>query len=201
MAAVLKAYVQRGFMTDQKSDKSKNLNGNSFDVSISSEELEQTFASSYSAEGTRKLHGEFSAVSFGSKPQKCASGDGIDDGDELIDWLQMLLEAEHAGALIMVDSLKEACDEKLIQKLEILHISEAESCQRLRRCLKRLGAIPSREVGAFHAKAMAIANMDERLQLIARGQSWVAKRLSERLPTIRQRWLYDDLQAVLKLHA
>ncbi|WP_336847841.1 DUF6306 domain-containing protein [Pseudomonas juntendi] len=133
-------------------------------------------------------------------PFKSPSDDGIEDGNDLIDWLQMLLEAEHAGALIMVDSLKEARDEALILQLEALHVSEAASCQRLRRSLKRLGAVPSKKVSDFHAKTMIIADMDERLMFIARGQRWVAKRIEEKLPTISQRWLYEELKAVLTLH-
>ncbi|QUN70463.1 dioxygenase [Pseudomonas sp. JS425] len=112
----------------------------------------------------------------------------------------MLLEAEHAGALIMVDSLKEARNEVLIRQLEALHVSEAASCQRLRRSLKRLGAVPSKKISDFHAKTMIISDMDERLMFIARGQHWVAKRIKERLPTISQRWLYEELKAVLTLH-
>lgn len=131
----------------------------------------------------------------GSSPEANA-----DQNNELITWLQMLLEAEHAGALIMVDSLKEAHSADLAHKLEELHLSEAESCQRLRRCLKRLGAIPSRKTGDFHNKAMAVEDIHERLTFIARGQRWVAKRLLERLPTIQDPWLHDELSAVLKLH-
>ncbi|WP_325950275.1 DUF6306 domain-containing protein [Pseudomonas putida] len=133
-------------------------------------------------------------------PHKCRPSDGIEDGNDLIAWLQMLLEAEHAGALIMVDSLKEARSEALIRQLETLHFSEAASCQRLRRSLKRLGAVPSKKVSEFHAKTMIISDMDERLMFIARGQRWVAKRIEERLPSISQRWLYEELKAVLTLH-
>lgn len=133
-------------------------------------------------------------------PFKSPSNDGIEDCNDLIDWLQMLLEAEHAGALIMVDSLKEARDEALILQLEALHVSEAASCQRLRRSLKRLGAVLSKKVSDFHAKTMIIADMDERLIFIARGQRWVAKRIEEKLPTISQHWLYEELKAVLTLH-
>lgn len=133
-------------------------------------------------------------------PHKCRSREGIEDGNDLIEWLQMLLEAEHAGALIMIDSLKEARSEALIRQLETLHFSEAASCQRLRRSLKRLGAVPSKKVSEFHAKTMIISDMDERLMFIARGQRWVAKRIEERLPTISQRWLYEELKAVLTLH-
>ncbi|MDZ4019265.1 hypothetical protein PssiTeo3_26160 [Pseudomonas sichuanensis] len=100
----------------------------------------------------------------------------------------------------MVDSLKEARSEALIQQLESLHISEAASCQKLRRSLKRLGAIPSKKVSEFYAKTMIISDMQERLLFVARGQQWVAKRISEKLPTITQRWLHEELTAVLDLH-
>jgi len=132
-----------------------------------------------------------------STPQTCPI---CDNDNDLVDWLQMLLEAEHAGALIMVDSLKETRSESLTQRLEALHISEAVSCQRLRLSLKRLGAVPSKRVSDFYAKAMAIVDIDERLEFISRGQRWVARRLEEKLPTITQSWLRQELNAVLKLH-
>ena len=149
-------------------------------------------------QGFATQQGAFESPAMGAF--KSSSDDGIEDGNDLIDWLQMLLEAEHAGALIMVDSLKEARNEVLIRQLEALHVSEAASCQRLRRSLKRLGAVPSKKISDFHAKTMIISDMDERLMFIARGQHWVAKRIKERLPTISQRWLYEELKAVLTLH-
>ncbi|MHB9797400.1 nitronate monooxygenase [Pseudomonas sp. MT3] len=119
---------------------------------------------------------------------------------DLIDWLQELLRAERAGARVMQDSSRQTEDPQLLRRLHELHLGEAESCRRLRRSLERLGAEPGHELGAFHAKAMSIDDLAERLRFIARGQRWVARRLAERLPHIRQAWLREELRAVLRLH-
>ncbi|MNH42552.1 hypothetical protein D3C79_1042740 [compost metagenome] len=81
-----------------------------------------------------------------------------------------------------------------------MHYGEAESCRRLRHCLERLDAKPGAGIGEFYAKAMAIADLHERLQFIARGQHWVARQLSARLPQIEQPWLRKELEVVLQLH-
>ncbi|MBO3273675.1 nitronate monooxygenase [Pseudomonas schmalbachii] len=123
-----------------------------------------------------------------------------DSEADLVDWLQELLRAERAGARVMVDSAAQTEDPQLLDRLHVLHRGEAESCRRLRRSIEYLGAEPCRELGAFHARAMAIDDLAERLQFIARGQRWVARRLSERLPHIRQAWLRQELKEVLRLH-
>ncbi|MBH3434312.1 nitronate monooxygenase [Pseudomonas citronellolis] len=125
---------------------------------------------------------------------------GGDEDADLVDWLQELLSAERAGARVMLDSARQTEDPRLLERLHALHQGEAESCRRLRRSLQRLGAEPGRELGAFHAKAMAIEEMAERLRFVARGQRWVARRLAQRLPRIRQAWLREELRAVLRLH-
>lgn len=118
----------------------------------------------------------------------------------LIEWLQELLRAERAGARLMLDSARQTLDPTLLQRLRELHRDEAESCRRLRLCLLGLGAEPGHEVGDFYQKAMAIDDLTERLRLIARGQRWVARQLTERLQHIRQPWLRRELQHVLRLH-
>ncbi|MNO47611.1 Nitronate monooxygenase [compost metagenome] len=119
---------------------------------------------------------------------------------ELIDWLQELLRAERAGARLMLDSARQTDDPALLQRFAGLHRGEAESCRRLLHCLQRLGAQPEPGIGEFHAKAMAIDDLAERLDFIARGQRWVARQLSGRLPQLRQPWLRHELQQVLHLH-
>ncbi|MDR2308466.1 MAG: ferritin-like domain-containing protein [Paucimonas sp.] len=119
---------------------------------------------------------------------------------ELIDWLRMLLRAERAGARLMLDTARQTDDPELLARLEHLHHGEAESCRRLRHCLERLEVAPGQGMGEFHGKAMAIADLDERLLFIARGQRWVARQIRERLPTLAQPWLRDELAVVLHLH-
>ncbi|MFV3380370.1 DUF892 family protein [Pseudomonas sp. NY15354] len=135
-------------------------------------------------------------MSYACEPQNPATP----PADDLIDWLRMLMRAERAGARLMLDSACQTRDPALLQRLEQLHHGEAESCRRLRNCLERLDAKPGAGMGDFHAKAMAIADLHERLQFIARGQRWVARQLQARLPSITQPWLRQELEVVLRLH-
>lgn len=129
-----------------------------------------------------------------------SQGPTVSPSDDLIDWLRMLMRAERAGARLMLDSARQTNDPLLLQRLEQLHHGEAESCRRLRNCLERLDAKPGGGMGEFYGKAMAIADLHERLLFIARGQRWVARQLQARLPSIEQPWLRQELQVVLGLH-
>jgi nitronate monooxygenase len=118
----------------------------------------------------------------------------------LVPVLQELLSAERAGARIAASSLREAKTNVQREFLEQLHRGEADSCRRLRLCLTHLGVEPGREVGAFYEKCMAIANLEERFVLVAKGQSWVAKKIRENLPDCCDELLRRELAAVLQTH-
>lgn len=119
---------------------------------------------------------------------------------DLVEWMQTLMRAERAGARVMLDSLRQSDEPAVLRRLEQLHLGEAESCRRLRVCLERLGALPDRGIGEFHASAMAIEDLELRFDFIARGQRWVARQISQRLPEIKEPWLREELGAVLRLH-
>jgi Domain of unknown function (DUF6306) len=66
--------------------------------------------------------------------------------------------------------------------------------------LARLGAVPSIRVGDFHQKAMAIADLGERIAFLNRGQGWVVRKLREALPRVRDDRLHADLADMLRSH-
>lgn len=119
---------------------------------------------------------------------------------ELADALNELLSAERAGARVAAFSLKQAGEERQRRLLEEIHRGEADSCRRLRRCLLHLGAEPTRAFGAFYEKCMAIADLDERLALVDRGQRWVIRKLGELLPRIDDPLVRRELEAMLETH-
>lgn len=120
--------------------------------------------------------------------------------DALVDALNALLSAELAGAKVAVESLREVADGPQKTLLDQVHYGEADSCRRLRHCLKHLGAEPTREVGAFHAKAMAIKDLGERLAFVDRGQRWVIRKVGELLATPLDAPVREELEAVLRTH-
>lgn len=62
------------------------------------------------------------------------------------------------------------------------------------------GGEPSTATGAFHAKAMAITDLRERLAFLNRGQAWVVRRLQALLPRLGDTAIREDLAAMLAGH-
>ena len=117
--------------------------------------------------------------------------------DEL---LQTLISAERAGVHVASASLRECTDPALKPLLERILAGEGESCRRLLVCLKHLGVEPNRETGSFYDKAMAIADMQQRLAFIDRGQQWVIRKLREHLPQCDDPLVRGELEEVLRIH-
>jgi nitronate monooxygenase len=63
-----------------------------------------------------------------------------------------------------------------------------------------LGGDPSRQVGAFYGKTMAIADMQERLAFLNRGQSWGVRKLRDILPRIDDVPLRTEIFEMLRAH-
>ncbi|SDS40645.1 DUF6306 domain-containing protein [Pseudomonas oryzae] len=114
--------------------------------------------------------------------------------------LQTLISAERAGVQVASASLRECTGPSLKPLLERILAGEGESCRRLLTCMKHLDVEPNRETGSFHDKAMAIADMQQRLAFIDRGQQWVIRKLREHLPQCSDPLVRDELEAVLRIH-
>jgi nitronate monooxygenase len=120
--------------------------------------------------------------------------------EALVPVLQELLAAERAGAKVAAASLSQTRDAAQRRLLEQVRQGEADSCRRLTACLGHLGIEPTREIGAFHDKAMAIADLDQRLAFVDRGQRWVIRRIEAQLPLCDDAFVKAELEEVLKTH-
>lgn len=120
--------------------------------------------------------------------------------DELVAALNTLLEAERAGARVTLESAHAAGSGVLADLMTAVQHDEAHWCAMLLRHLKALGAEPSPNVGAFYDKAMAIGDLNERVAFLNRGQGWVARKLHEMLPRVRDAALNSDLADMLRSH-
>jgi hypothetical protein len=120
--------------------------------------------------------------------------------DELIAFLTELLEAERAGARVTHETARAAADAPIAELLRAIQRDEAHWCGMLTRHLWALGATPSDTVGAFYGKAMAIADLAERIAFLNRGQGWVVRKLREALPRVRADALHADLAEMLRSH-
>ena len=119
---------------------------------------------------------------------------------ELTAFLNELLEAERAGAKVALESGREARDPALVELLKAIQEDEARWCAMLLRQIRALGGEASPRVGAFHAKAMAIANLKDRIVFLNRGQGWVVRKLREVTPRVRDPALHADLAHMLSSH-
>lgn len=120
--------------------------------------------------------------------------------EKLIDILDELLEAERAGVRVTFETAREAGAGPLAELMRAVQRDEARWCAMLSRHIKALGGAPSSKVGAFRDKAMAIADIGARVAFLNRGQGWVARRLRETLPRVRDDRLHADLAEMLAAH-
>ncbi len=120
--------------------------------------------------------------------------------DELISFLNELLEAERAGARVTLESAYAAGSGPVTELMQTIHKDEARWCAMLACHIEALGAMPSPKVGGFYGKAMAIADLGDRIAFLNRGQGWVARKLREMLPRLRDDRLHGDLAEMLHSH-
>ncbi|MBV1692019.1 hypothetical protein KRR38_31220 [Novosphingobium sp. G106] len=120
--------------------------------------------------------------------------------DELLAALNELLEAERAGAKVALASSKPETNGAYTNLMQRVRADEARWCAMLTCQIGRLGGLPSDETGAFHQKALAIADPLDRLIFLNRGQAWVVRRLEALLRRVRDDDLHRHLKDMLESH-
>lgn len=104
--------------------------------------------------------------------------------------LDELLEAERAGARVALASAKGLPAQAALGTLiHAIHHDEAHWCAMLAGEIERLDAQPSPRCGDFYDKAMAIADITERMAFLNRGQYWVVRKLDALLPLVADKTL------------
>jgi len=96
-----------------------------------------------------------------------------------LDFYNMLLEAERAGVTVLSEMNKQVEDQQLKPILEKFLRDEGVNCRILVSLIHDLNANPSDKTGAFVDKIRALDNIDEKIQLLIRGQAWVARKIRE----------------------
>ena len=120
--------------------------------------------------------------------------------DEILATLNELLEAERAGARVAMETERELSQPDVAALVADIHKDEVRWCGMLMRTIKSMGATPSSETGAFWGKAMAIADIDDRLRFLNRGQAWVVRKLQALIPRIDDAAVRADLDSMLQAH-
>lgn len=120
--------------------------------------------------------------------------------EELLASLNELLEAERAGARVAEETLAQLQDPAERDLMEVVRKGEVKWCGMLMSAIKSLDAKPSTHVGAFHGKAMAIADLTARMVFLNRGQAWVVRKLEALVPKVGQPQIQENLLAMLVSH-
>lgn len=120
--------------------------------------------------------------------------------DVVLATLNALLEAERAGAKVTSQTAAEISDPDLRRLVASIRQDEARWCVILTKALLARQATPTRRTGAFYDKAMAIADLPQRMAFLNRGQGWVVHKLEALLPAIHDEQLHNALAAMLASH-
>ena len=120
--------------------------------------------------------------------------------EELLSFLNQMLEAERAGARALLHVAKETQEADVAVMAAAIQKDEAHWCAMLIGAIRKLEGMPSEKTGAFYDKVMALTGDKERLALVNRGQDWVVRKLREALPKITNGDLANDLSIMLTSH-
>jgi len=103
----------------------------------------------------------------------------------LSDFYNMLLEAERAGVTVLQELVSQTEEPQFSALLKKFLQDEGLNCRILISLIRDLGTEPSDKTGAFVDKVRALDNLEEKIDLLIRGQAWVARKIEEfrfRLP-------------------
>lgn len=120
--------------------------------------------------------------------------------NDLLAFLNEMLEAERAGARVGLRTVSDAREPQMRTLARAIQRDEARWCAMLRRSIRELDGVASEATGAFYDKAVAIGDLTARLEFLNRGQGWVVKKLREVLPKIRDDELHARLKVMLAAH-
>ncbi|MGD8980423.1 MAG: DUF6306 domain-containing protein [Desulfobacterales bacterium] len=118
----------------------------------------------------------------------------------LLDFYNMLLEAERAGVTVLSELNIQVEDRRLKPVLKKFLRDEGVNCRILISLIHDLNAKPSEKTGPFVDKIRALNTLDEKIQLLIRGQAWVTRKIKEfrfNLPAGSAYWF---LEAIKKQH-
>jgi len=121
--------------------------------------------------------------------------------EELAALLNVLLEAERAGARVLSAWLDELPVESAAwPRLRAVQRDEARNCARLIDLLVGMGETPSLKTGDFARRARESLGWEDRLAFLNRGQAWVVRTLSAALPRLADSRGREVLKAMRDSH-
>jgi uncharacterized protein DUF6306 len=114
--------------------------------------------------------------------------------------LNLLLESERAGAVALEELAREVEHEELRRFLLAARQEEAANAARLEELIRTAGGSPSTRTGPFAEKVAALDSIRDRLNLMSRGQEWVARKVEQALALAPDSPIRDYLQKMANRH-
>ena len=139
------------------------------------------------------------ACSLAEAPASYAFAQALSQ-EELLAFLELLLECERAGAKALRFFAGDAPPAAAAALITAQMQDEARYAGGLARHISRLGGRPTSRTGEFFAKAKARAGWGPRLDLLVRGQRWVETRIRESLPLVTDPELKEFLAEMAETH-
>jgi hypothetical protein len=121
-------------------------------------------------------------------------------GERLVGWINVILETERAGTRILTTLMAGDGMPGANGLLAQVQRDQACNCALLTRMVRRLGGAPSMAVGALRDKVLALERLEDRLELLNRGQAWVARRLDRMVPRIADAGIRAQLGEMRDTH-
>jgi nitronate monooxygenase len=119
---------------------------------------------------------------------------------DIVAFLNLMLTCERAGAKALRHFEQDAPPPPLAAGLPALFADETRYCADLSRHIRRLDGEPTGETGAFLDKILAAPDWPARLDLLIRGQAWVARKIAETLPVVEDPPLRAFLEEMHQTH-
>lgn len=118
---------------------------------------------------------------------------GKPNAAEIIEFLNLLLEAERAGSRGIAELSAKARTPVVRSVLHDVALDEAYFCSMLCRHIERLHGMASPLTGGFYLKLVGEPSGRAQLDLLDRGQSWVVRKIEDMLPKLDDDALRADL--------
>ena len=122
------------------------------------------------------------------------------DTNTLLDFYNLLLEAERAGVTVLSEMNKQVEDQRLSPILKKFLRDEGVNCRILVSLIHDISGKPSDKTGAFVDKIRALENLDDKIRLLIRGQTWVARKIKEFRFDLPAGSAYWFMEAIKKQH-
>lgn len=119
----------------------------------------------------------------------------------LEDALNLLLESERAGVVALEELAGEVEQDELRRFLESSRDEERRNVGELGDLIRAHGGTPSDKTGPFAEKIAVLDSLRDRLNLMSRGQEWVARKTEEALALAPDSGpIHDYLTAMANRH-